>query len=660
MSINIPFKSYCWSLGTTSFRTKNFNINIEKQLDYLNLFWSENNYSNKLWRDVQSQYYEFLKNKGFLTGEAEREDKDARQKTSGLVDIGLIDSERRLTSVGAALLEISLNKDFKPDNILELEKDSFIYLKQLLKTTNVVDGEIVRPFIVLAYMLSKLEYLAYDEFTYCLPLCTNKLNTSKMICDILQVRMGKLTIDDIVFKKLMSMSNYIVALQYFIENKVTEEIILTVGMNRKSRTGGANYDKVYFKVYMLLKQIVLENKQHLAVELFMAIKEIKNSPCGMWKQLIFKTTNTKAVERDGFKAMNQSVFFDVKSEEEFKKIFFKYLHLFKAKTNLHDYFDLNKRYFKCTDTLVFVDGKIEFDIMPKVFFSGVEEKLINIGFEREERLRENISLEDISPFLHVEAKEIYKKLGIRVGKSVSSAFEAKQIVKDERYARLGKLIDSKFSRQQLSHLFTLFEDRKDDEIRKLVTDNADIPTIFEYVLGIAWYVISDKKGDILDYMKLSLEADLLPKSHAIGGDADIVYEYDMTAVYPEHTLLIEATLAEKNNQRRMEMEPVSRHLGDYLIANPTKTAYCVFATTYLHINVVSDFRSRKHGEYFNLDGSKSVTGMKIIPLQTSEIKTILTNNTTYSMLYPMFENAFQSNVGVKDWYEKAIVEKSNN
>ena len=37
----IPYKSYCWSLGTTSFRTKNFNKTIEEQLALLDGFWQE-------------------------------------------------------------------------------------------------------------------------------------------------------------------------------------------------------------------------------------------------------------------------------------------------------------------------------------------------------------------------------------------------------------------------------------------------------------------------------------------------------------------------------------------------------------------------------------------------------------------------------------------
>ena len=55
-------------------------------------------------------------------------------------------------------------------------------------------------------------------------------------------------------------------------------------------------------------------------------------------------------------------------------------------------------------------------------------------------------------------------------------------------------------------------------------------------------------------MKLSLEANLLPKTHAAGGYADIIYEYEACTSYPKHSLLLEATLADGNNQRRMEME----------------------------------------------------------------------------------------------------------
>ena len=35
------YKSYAWVIGTTSFRTKDFNLNIERQLELLSEFWEK-------------------------------------------------------------------------------------------------------------------------------------------------------------------------------------------------------------------------------------------------------------------------------------------------------------------------------------------------------------------------------------------------------------------------------------------------------------------------------------------------------------------------------------------------------------------------------------------------------------------------------------------
>lgn len=155
--------------------------------------------------------------------------------------------------------------------------------------------------------------------------------------------------------------------------------------------------------------------------------------------------------------------------------------------------------------------------------------------------------------------------------------------------RFNALIDSKFTASILIELLDCFEKHNDKRIEEIVTDEATIPTIFEYILGIIWYKVSERNGNILDFMKLSSEADLLPKSHAGGGYADIVYQYKRTTIYPKHSLLLEATLSERNNQRRMEMEPVSRHLGDYRIRYNNSFDYTLFVSTHLDKNVISVF-----------------------------------------------------------------------
>ena len=123
MKEEIKFQSYCWSIGTTSYRTDNFNMSIEKQLQLMYQFkntkeniatpWKNNN-------ELQRKYYEFLRENNFVRGQAARPDKDAREKTSGLRDIGLLDDERNLTPAGLELLAMTEANSFSSNNFLEL------------------------------------------------------------------------------------------------------------------------------------------------------------------------------------------------------------------------------------------------------------------------------------------------------------------------------------------------------------------------------------------------------------------------------------------------------------------------------------------------------------------------------------------------------------
>ena len=230
--------------------------------------------------------------------------------------------------------------------------------------------------------------------------------------------------------------------------------------------------------------------------------------------------------------------------------------------------------------------------------------------------------------------------------------EAVMLVENQRYERFNRLVDTRFTDEKLIQMLDLLDRRDDDSLMRMVTENADAPTIFEYVLGIIWYKISNRQGKILDYLNLSLDADLLPKSHAAGGDADIVYEYKESDSYPQHTLLLEATLADRTNQRRMEMEPVSRHLGNHLIATQNTNSYCVFVTNNLNPNVISDFRQRKDSVYYGADVSRYITGMKIIPLETEDLRSIIKLHKRYPELYDKFEIAFKEEriTNPYDWW----------
>ena len=648
----IPYKSFCWSLGTTSFRTKDFNKTIEEQLSLLDEFWKLDENKDENWsgnKDLQTRYYDFMQSKYFVEGNAGNKPKDAREKTSGLVDIGLIDDGRKLSNAGKTLLKITLENDFSSDNQFQIAKDSYIYLKQLLKTYSSVDGHTVRPFMVLIHLLDKFDYLTLDEYTYLLPLCIGEVETAEIVDGISQLRSGSTTIDKIIINRLMGMSNYKMALDYLLENEVNEDLICEIGLNRKSR----QYDKSYFKLYQALRRVFVLNDTDSLISVYGATRDIKIGK--WWRSYLFDTTSEKAISNHPVAHLKTTLFNEVEDENTFKIAFFKIMHLFKAKATLSDYLDLNRRYIKTTDVVLFEDDTIKFDIVPKHFFKSVVEELYQDTFIASELLYEDCDMSEISACLVVSDETIVAGINEELGINVSDMQSAREALEDTRYQRLQHLIDTKFTDDKLLSLLDYFETRNDDEIRNMVTDNADVPTIFEYVLGILWYKASERHGKILDYMKLSLDADLLPKTHAAGGEADIVYEYEATEYYPEHKLLLEATLADSTNQRRMEMEPVSRHLGRHLIRTGNLNSYCVFATNYLDINVIADFRGRKSMPFYDTqDYSKSVNGMKIIPLQTSDLKKFISNGRIYKELYPLFEAAFNSTLQPPEWYNSFV------
>lgn len=655
----MAFKSYSWSIGTTSFRTSQLNYKIERQLQLLKEFWNLN--SNLSWNPLtQEKYYKFLKENDFIYGEAPRPDKDAREKTSGLVNIGVITEDRKLTAVGNKI-ESLLYKQMAKDNIFLISEDSYYYLLQMLKL-QIIDGEIkIKPFIALIYMIEKLGYLSYDEFTYLLPLCKNKYDVKKMVENIKANRIG-LDIDEIIKMKIFEMNNYLEAWNIFRQDyPVSEETFEKIGINRKSRL----YDRPYNNVYHTLVDLVFhlrhntfEERLEKYKELYNCCQSISGNTRNLWISYLFfgyRINNLDEEFDNKFRNLDISI---VKNIIDFKQEFFTTLHLFKWKVNLKEYFDLNKRYFSLTDIIKFEDDKIELDMLPKYYFEKIiddvlDEKLLDID-EYKNVFYNNIPLEKISNSYTLNINDVVKNINNSLGINLTIN-TVNDYVENEKLKAFNNLIDDKFSNDKLIMLLDNIKNRNDDLINEYVTDNATVPTIFEYILGIAWYRISNKKGNILDYMNLSLDADLLPKTHAGGGMADIVYKYDEDG-YPKHDLLIEATLSESTGQRSMEMEPVSRHLGENIKLTNNENDYALFVAPVLEERIIMDFRNRKTYCYPKGNGDYT-NGLKIIPINIDILKILLINNVKYDYIYSWFDKAYKSLEPDPVWFEKEILEK---
>ncbi|NLJ71422.1 MAG: AlwI family type II restriction endonuclease [Syntrophomonadaceae bacterium] len=654
---NISYQSFCWVVGTTSFRTAKLNLKIEQQLLLLNEFYDKRmqEYNEWIWNDeTQSLYYDFMKEKKFLTGNAQRKAKDAREKTSGLFDIGLINKDRTISEAGKDLLKVTELGNYKADNFFNIDKDSYIFLKQLLKTSINVGASTVRPYYVLAKFLTELEYLTYEEFTYLLPMGVDDESVQNIIRQIKINRGQNNYYIDIIYENLINKKNYKLAYNSFINNPISEELLCSVGMNRKSK----NYDKSYYSLFINIIDVFINKNKKKVYDMFESTKKLTSTIGVLWRRLLFTTTYSASIKKLGFQAIREDcVFINCKTEKEIKNMLFKYLHSFKAMVTLADYFDLNRRYFNLSDTLVFEDNLVKFDLLPKYFFKECIDSLYLDTFTENTYLFDSVTMLQISASLAFDKDIIYHKVSQDSGLKIENPEQAAVFIRDERYRRFNKLIDLRFSDEILLELLVCFETRNDSRIEEIITDEATIPTMFEYVLGIIWYKVSERQGNILEYMKLSLEPNLLPKSHAAGGSADIIYEYLACDDYPAHSLLIEVTLTDGTNQRRMEMEPVSRHLGEYMLISNNPFDYTLFISTFLHINVIADFRSRRNAYYYG-EGGSFVEGMKIIPLNTGLIKDIIKHKMNYRYLYKLFDEMHISEIRPPNWQNRLTKELS--
>lgn len=658
----MAFKSYCWVIGTTSFRVKQLSYKNELQLSYLSELFLRN--KEKPWRELQEKYYDLLVSKGFSGGTSKNKAKDSRELTSGLSDLGLVYKKtRHVTPVGDMLYSISKNDNFKSDNLLDISKDSYVYLLQFLKYQIWDDNIKIKPFVSLIYMLSELGSLTREEFTYLLPICMS-VNDVLIITSEIKKR-GNKGVNDILINKMMKMENYILALKRFLSTQnVTEDLISEIGMNRKS----SSYDRPVYLIYSSLHKafdlIQSGNYSGLKFEvenLKKAVLSINDNQSSVWRKYL-SITKTKKIDDEYIENFLSLPLLKSKYEEEFRRNFFLVWHLNKWKRTLEDYYDLNKRYFSLTDIIRFKNQRFELTPLAQIFFKERIKKMIFDPFKPRDKyesfLTSVVPIEKIYPECLATKEELAKEVSLGVGHSITPD-KLEEFYDEIQNKEFISLIDDKFPKEILLKLLDAFKNRDDNYIEQAITDEATPSTCFEYIIGIIWYELSGRKGLIKDYLKLSLDGNNLPKTHAQGGDSDLIFKYSQVPAFPKHDCLIEVTLATSTGQREMEWEPVTRHLEHHIVnVTRNKKDYTVFVAGELTKTAISTFRNMKTYEYYEPKTDVVAgTGLKIITLSCDDLKIILDKSINYSQLYLIFDSAYNSLRTGIDWYENMLKDK---
>ncbi len=630
--------------GNTTLRPKTLLYNIEEQLFlFEELFNSAE--EGEEWTGngiLQEKYYYKLIDNSLLKTKTSLilGTKDARAKSSPLEDMGLINrNEKVITAQGLRLLKMLRKRDFlKFNNFLQIDLVSLFFIKIFFGYSKKDHKSCYNDFIFyLSFFKMGKGTLTKEQFLL-LPLFRN----IKLFPFRFKLFDRRLNYDKFIINTIRNDEEIIIKKREFIYHYSDSNLDEMTRLLKSSN--GGNSGKIAIELLNILKRLRTNSYAQSDInKIFLNTIDGKDNHI---KKLYIKyllPNNARYNNSDSLEPILN--YFNQENELDFIENFYEFIEICRCKNNLKDYADLNKRYLSLTGIFEFNADSVSLIKTMTILLQAFSVLKLNKFFYEEIRIEENTF-----DFLFKNQKIItlLSEYGLK-----NTTEQLKFYKYNQDKIKLERIIQEKFSKENLiEDILPLFKDRQDNKIKSLVTESATVPTIYEYVIALSWYYIDNKNIDFILKAGLSLDNDMLPKSHAVGGSSD--FEYD----YGDHKLMIEVTLTDGTNQRRAEMESVSRHLGQMLLKidniNKRRNSFGIFIASYLDRNVLNDFRSRRNIPWENSRG-EYVEGMNILPLNTEDIIEILISNKTYSSLIDKFKMLINdTETRGSQWYINSI------
>ena len=544
----------------------------------------------------------------------------ARHYTSNLVRIGLATEKRKITSSGNSFYDNKINKD-SIEKILPIDNTNLILFRQLLKLrifTKKENGKhkFYSPFYMALYLLLSNDKIEKDIFVH-----------------LIQGSSPYMKRDEI---------NYLFSTEHSLEEKekyitkVKEEVIESfqndsmvskeefskVIKNRKSgKTEKAYFEfyKVLYKYYSVrndenyfqLRNVYLENKD-----------KIRKAFC--YGKTLFVFGNNGLEDHALFKIKNEKNPF--LTTKKFNSFFYTAYQESKKIDIINEYSDTTMRMLGATALIKTKSPLIELSyksVLRKLFdMESLQNRIFGEITEEEYQLYEKGDdpefgkINSVIDILGISQDKSTQMLNDLITEySVDSVKGLVTALDDEVNKKFNEYIDAKYPIEKVINLLTLFSDRKNDKkIKAIVNESADIPTIYEYIVGIAWYHLSNKDFNLYDSLNLTLNADFEPEMHAGGGQGDIVIDYE------DKSIMLEVTLMNKAAQKRGEWEPVLRHSVNNKVDKAPKDTFTFFIADELDYNTINIWRAVAAVPLQSSNGEqKSVDGVIIMPFNNSEI-----------------------------------------
>lgn len=659
--------SSVFNMGDTSFRRKTL---LEDYKELLPLLvehktqypvWERDNKSQEVFFRTVLEKTEFYKEETNFSDEAKR----GRTLTNALIKPGLINDKRELSEVALHWVDNKTKEPDKLEKLMNLSLDNLIFLRQWFKLRVYEPNgkEYFCPFRVALGFLRKYRDMQESHLLVVLHLLSPSLDNEKIyriIENYDDVRSEKVSFEEYLDRNLKqntkeSEENLMKARELFSSEVVDEGKFHELFKNGKTK------QEVYYKFFEAIDKF----NQNKVIDNLKILVDISKEPAIKkafgFNKIPFDIPKTNNFTVEEFLKKNKNSNLLSENRVEF------YLQFAQSKKVdlVREYSDMTKRTFGLSGFISFNNGLVS------LTQPWIVENLIKIignnislaGVEAIEEYEGNINSSFYSDISLTQILNLSTSQIIAIEDSIKEEFGVSDVstleirLEQEQEAKFRKVIESEFPKEKVTKLLGLFSERSiknDRKIKELVTDSATVPTIFEYILAIAWFYISDLEYSLRKSVNLSLDGNYKPLTHAAGGDGDIVMDF------PNYKLMLEATLMDTNSQKRGELEPVIRHTANLAIRSQ-KEVLTIFVADKVDVNVTNIFKGASYIELSSTENGyrdKSVDGVDIFALTINEIAKAIEKNIKQTHIVDIIKESYMKEpVRVKNGWREELVEK---
>lgn len=620
-----------FNLGDTSFRRK---VLIEDYNTLLPILKQINDEYESWDTESQGVFYRKVLNQTNLFSRNNTEDpaKRGRTLTNALVKIGLTDEKRNLSRVAINWLNKSITPMDDLEKLFGIDINNVLFLRQLVKL-RVYDSagqNYFYPFRVAIQLIIRYRNIPQQDFLTIVHLIQPTFSEQK-IKNIIN-NYQKVTTNDMIFSEFLDKSfpeesktlDISLSLESLFKNdNIDRTAFNSIFVNRKTTE---SQDIYYDFIVKLLKFKKESNSENLKSLLQVSINDKIKKAFGFGKSVFIRKTNV-------------SEFYDANNDNNLLSDNNQYIYdqfvLSKKDDIVKEYRDMTKRTFNLTGIIDFSNGLV--NATNQVILEPIFDNISLAGTGEYIDYEQDLSFSfyqdmSLSNILNLDANAIFNRLEEVL--EVTDKSKVLTAVVTQKEDKFRSLISQKFPKEKIMEILPLFSERKDSEIHHLVSEYATIPTIFEYIVGIAWYHISNENFSISKSLNLTLDGNMLPLSHAVGGAGDIVIDYE------DLTLMIEVTLMNAQAQKRGEWEPVLRHATNLTVSRSPKNVTTLFIADELDTNTINIWRAVASVPMKATDKDDFAKLVKIFPMTNSELLEMLDQHIDEQKLLKDIDNSY--------------------